>query len=267
MYYEYKALIKNNIWVLVPKPPNVKVVWFMWLFRHKYHADGSLSRYKDHLVANGRSQQFGVDSDDTFSQVVKPATIRTVFSLALSHNWPINQLDVKNAFFNGDLSETVYMYQLPGFVDAWSHMANCNPTWTPIDTESKLSSDGDLISVPTLYRSLAALKRVLRYVHGILDFGLQLYASITSSLVAYTDADWAGCLTTRRSTSGNCVSLGDNLLSWILFPSSIHKPSLSLTTKVDHQTINEEGKKEKEKEKRRFQHSIQFVRPEDSRSN
>ncbi|GJU76796.1 ribonuclease H-like domain-containing protein [Tanacetum coccineum] len=67
MYDEYNALIKNNTWVLVPKPPNVNVVWSMCLFRHKYHADGSLSRYKARLVANGRSQQFGVDCDDTYS--------------------------------------------------------------------------------------------------------------------------------------------------------------------------------------------------------
>ncbi|GKC62597.1 ribonuclease H-like domain-containing protein [Tanacetum coccineum] len=60
---------------------------------------------------------------------------------------------------------------------------------------------------------LAALKRLLRYIRGTLDFRLQLYASSTSSLVAYTDADWAGCPTTRRSTSGYCVFLGDNLLS------------------------------------------------------
>ncbi|GJT13850.1 ribonuclease H-like domain-containing protein, partial [Tanacetum coccineum] len=60
----------------------------------------------------------------------------------------------------------------------------------------------------------AALKRILRYVRGTLDFGLQLYTSSTGSLVAYSDADWAGCPTTRRSTSGYCVFLGDNLLSW-----------------------------------------------------
>nr|GEY48242.1 ribonuclease H-like domain-containing protein [Tanacetum cinerariifolium] len=275
MYDEYNALIKNNTWVLVSKPPNVNVVQSMWLFRHKYHADGSLSRYKAHLVANGRSQQFGVDCDDTFSPVVKPATVRTIFSLALSQNWLIHQLDVKNACLNGDLSEIVYMYQPPGFVDAqfphhacrfqrslyrlkqapraWfqrfaeyairvgfsssrcdsslfiyqygsekyalellymAHMVNCIPTRTPVDTKSKLGSDMDPISDPTLYRSLAALKRVLRYVRGILDFGLQLYASITGSLVTSTDADWAGCPTTRRSTSDYCVFLRDNLLSW-----------------------------------------------------
>ncbi|GJZ06586.1 ribonuclease H-like domain-containing protein [Tanacetum coccineum] len=86
MYDEYNALIRNSTWILVPKPPNANVVRSMLLFRHKYHADSSLSRYKAHLVANGCSQQYGVDCDDTFSLVVKSATIRTVLSLALSQN-------------------------------------------------------------------------------------------------------------------------------------------------------------------------------------
>nr|GEV73860.1 retrovirus-related Pol polyprotein from transposon TNT 1-94 [Tanacetum cinerariifolium] len=61
---------------------------------------------------------------------------------------------------------------------------------------------------------LAALKRIPLYVKGTLDYGLQLYASSSSSLVAYSDAEWAGCPTTRRSTSSYCVFLVDNLLSW-----------------------------------------------------
>ncbi|GKD21071.1 ribonuclease H-like domain-containing protein [Tanacetum coccineum] len=61
---------------------------------------------------------------------------------------------------------------------------------------------------------LAALKRIIWYVRCTLDHGLQLHVSTTSQLTAYIDADWAGCLVTRRSTSGYCVFLGDNLLSW-----------------------------------------------------
>ncbi|GKA75079.1 heat shock cognate 70 kDa protein-like protein [Tanacetum coccineum] len=126
-------------------------------------------------------------------------------------------------------------------------MINCNPSRKPIDTNSKLGPDGVPVQDPTLYCSLvgglqyltftrpdlsyavqqvclymhdprephfAALKRIMRYVQGTLELGLQLYASATTSLVGYTDADWAGCPSTRRSTSGYCVFLGDNLLSW-----------------------------------------------------
>ncbi|KAJ0454688.1 putative RNA-directed DNA polymerase [Helianthus annuus] len=59
-----------------------------------------------------------------------------------------------------------------------------------------------------------ALKRILRYVKGTSSFGITLGPSRVTSLVAYTDADWAGCPDTRRSTSGYCVYLGDNLISW-----------------------------------------------------
>lgn len=59
-----------------------------------------------------------------------------------------------------------------------------------------------------------ALKRILRYLRGTLDHDLHLHVSSAAHLIAYTDADWARCPVTRRSTSGYCVFLGDNLLSW-----------------------------------------------------
>ncbi|GKD39766.1 ribonuclease H-like domain-containing protein, partial [Tanacetum coccineum] len=60
----------------------------------------------------------------------------------------------------------------------------------------------------------SSLKRILRYVRGTLDYGLQLFSSSTTNLVAYSDANLAGCPTTRRSTFGYCVFLGNNLLTW-----------------------------------------------------
>lgn len=70
--------------ISVPRPEGVNIVHCMWLFRHKYLVDDTLSRYKARLVANGSTQIEGVDVDETFSPVVKPDTIQTVLSLAIS---------------------------------------------------------------------------------------------------------------------------------------------------------------------------------------
>ncbi|GKV09943.1 hypothetical protein SLEP1_g21378 [Rubroshorea leprosula] len=100
MAEEYNALLSNNTWDLVPSPPTVNI---------------------------GYTQQPGVDYDDTFSPVVKPVTIRTVLTLAISSSWPIHQLDVKNAFLNGELEQPVYMSQPLGFVDKHHLDYVCRP--------------------------------------------------------------------------------------------------------------------------------------------
>jgi len=117
MEEEHDALLKNHTWDLVPRPPRTNLVTGKWIFKHKLEADGSLERYKARWVLRGFTQRPGVDFDETFSPVVKPATVRTVLSLALSRRWPIHQLDVKNAFLHGTLSETVYCAQPAGFED------------------------------------------------------------------------------------------------------------------------------------------------------
>jgi hypothetical protein len=126
-------------------------------------------------------------------------------------------------------------------------MRDCKPYTTPIDINPKLSVDGDPVSDPTEFRSLAgalqylilthpdiayvvqqvclhmhdprephlvALKCILHYVRGTLRLGLHLSPSSQLELVVYSDADWAGCPDTRRSTSSYAVFLGANLVSW-----------------------------------------------------
>ncbi|KAJ9556167.1 hypothetical protein OSB04_010781 [Centaurea solstitialis] len=275
---EMAAIISNYTWDLVPKPSDANIVGNRWLFRHKFDSNGRLERYKARLVAQGFSQQPGLDFDDTFSPVVKPATIRTVLSISISRNWPIHQLDVKNAFLHGDLTETA-LYGLKQAPRAWYHrfavylsflgflsnktdtslftyhrgsdtiylllyvddiiLTASSPTLismvisklssefpiTPADTKTKLAVDGEPVSDPTLYRSLAgalqyltftrpdiayaiqqvclfmhdprlphlnALKRILRYLKGTLSYGLHIKPSAVDRLVAYSDADWAG---------------------------------------------------------------------------
>jgi histone deacetylase 1/2 len=118
MQAEFDALITNNTWQLVPRPPGVNLVTGKWIFRHKLNVDGTLDRYKACWVLRGFTQRPGLDYDETFSPVVKPSTVRVILSLALYRDWPIHQLDVKNAFLQGTLTETVYCVQPTGFVDS-----------------------------------------------------------------------------------------------------------------------------------------------------
>jgi histone deacetylase 1/2 len=136
-------------------------------------------------------------------------------------------------------------------------MSNCKSATTPIDTKPKVSSSTG-VEVPdaSFYRSIAGalqyltltrpdiaytvgqiclhmhsprdvhwnlVKRLLRYIKGTSGHGLVLHASSTTDIAAYSDADWAGCPDTRRSTSGFCVYLGSSLISW----SSKRQPTVS----------------------------------------
>jgi hypothetical protein len=105
------------MWDLVPQPPGAIVITDKWIFKHKLKADGSLDLYKARWALPRFTQRPGVDYDETFNPVVKPATVRTVLTLAVSRAWPVHQLDVKNAFLHGTLSETVYCSQPVGFID------------------------------------------------------------------------------------------------------------------------------------------------------
>lgn len=112
---EYNALLRNNTWVLVPQTPDMNLITTKWLFRVKYTKDGRVDRYKARLVAKGFQQTAGVDYFNTYSPVIKPQTLRLLFTLAVSRGWVIQQVDINNAFLNGELKETVYIQQPEGF--------------------------------------------------------------------------------------------------------------------------------------------------------
>jgi hypothetical protein len=366
---EYGALISNGTCELVPRPQGSNVVTGKWVFTHKLCADGTLDRYKARWVLCGFTQCPGVDYNETFNPVVKPATVRMMLATAVSRTWPIQLLNVKNAFLHVTLSETVFCCQPKGFADpahpdlvchlhkslyglkqapqAWYRrfatflttlgfleaksdtslfifrrdsdtvylllyvddiiltasstellcrtisalqqeftmkdlgllhhflgitvecrsvglflhqhtytlyilkrvvMTDCKPCTTPVDLQEKLAGDSEPpVEDASQFRSIAgalqyltftrpditytvqpiflhmhnprelhltAMKRILRYLQGMPDYGLLLRRSSGSDLVVYTDADWAGCPDTRRSTSGYVVFLGDNLVFW-----------------------------------------------------
>ncbi|PKU74273.1 Retrovirus-related Pol polyprotein from transposon TNT 1-94 [Dendrobium catenatum] len=118
MAQEFFALQQQGTWTLVPPPPNAPVLGSKWTYHTKYNSDGSVARFKARLVAQGNQQELGINYQDTFSPVAKLPTIRILFTVALFHNWPVQQLDVANAFLHGDITETVFMRQPKGFEDA-----------------------------------------------------------------------------------------------------------------------------------------------------
>ncbi|KAM2281568.1 hypothetical protein ACFX1S_042149 [Malus domestica] len=114
---EFNALIQTGTWSLDPANSSHNLVNAKWVFRIKRKPDGTIDRYKARLVAKGFHQQQGLDCTKIFSRVAKPVTIRLLLTMAAKFDWFLNQLDVSNAIFHGNLTKSVFMIQPPGFED------------------------------------------------------------------------------------------------------------------------------------------------------
>uniref|UniRef100_A0A2N9GUY8 Integrase catalytic domain-containing protein n=1 Tax=Fagus sylvatica TaxID=28930 RepID=A0A2N9GUY8_FAGSY len=367
MTEELQALEKTHTWDLVDLPHGKSAIGCKWVYKIKTKSDGSIERYKARLVAKGYAQEYGIDYEETFAPVARITSVRSLLAIAAVHQWPLFQMDVKNAFLNGDLTEEVYMQAPPGYSDypdkvcllrralyglkqaprAWfakfssivhqfgfsssSHdtalfirrsdkgmillllyvddmiitgddhsgisdfklflhqqfemkdlghlsyflglevssdstgyylsqakyasdllsragLTDTKVVSTPLEMNARLTPlDGTPLSDATLYRQLvgslvyltvtrpdiahavhlvsqflsaphsthyAAVLHILRYIKGTMFHGLHFSAHSTLDLCAYSDADWAGDPTDRRSTTGFCFFLGDSLISW-----------------------------------------------------
>ncbi|CAL1371911.1 unnamed protein product [Linum trigynum] len=112
---EVTALEANQTWDVVDRTPDMSVVGSKWVYNIKMNPDGSLECFKARVVAQGFSQEYGIDYDETFALVAKMKTVRCVLAVAAMRDWPLVHLDVKNAFLHGDLKETIYMACPPGY--------------------------------------------------------------------------------------------------------------------------------------------------------
>ena len=115
MQAELHALHKTHTWDLVDLPPGKTAIGCKWVYKVKTQSDGSLERYKARLVIKGYSQEYGVDYEETFAPVARLTSVRSLLAVAAGKRWQLFQMDVKNAFLNGDPSEEVYMKPPPGY--------------------------------------------------------------------------------------------------------------------------------------------------------
>lgn len=143
----------TRTWSLVSRTPSMNVLGSLWVYCNKLNADGTFKSHRARIVAKGNEQSEGVDYLETYSPVVRSATVHIFLHIATVMQWDIKQMDVKNAFLHGDLCETVYVRQPAGFVD-------------------KANSD----HVCLLHKSLYGLKQSLRawfdkFSTYLLEFG------------------------------------------------------------------------------------------------
>ena len=113
---EYKSLMENKTWELVKLPEGRRAIGCKWVFRVKYDSNGQVERFKGRLVAQGYSQKYGIDYDETFFPVARFSSICTLLAFAVEMGMQIHQMDVVTAFLNGDLKEEIYMQQPSGYI-------------------------------------------------------------------------------------------------------------------------------------------------------
>ena len=112
---EIKAIEKNDTWELADLPKGKKTIGVKWVFKKKMNPKGEVERHKARLVVKGYRQKAGIDYDEVFAPVARMETIRLLVSIAAQEEWPIYQMDVKSAFLNGVLKETVFVEQPEGY--------------------------------------------------------------------------------------------------------------------------------------------------------
>ncbi|RVW52633.1 Retrovirus-related Pol polyprotein from transposon TNT 1-94 [Vitis vinifera] len=116
MKLEIESMYSNSVWELVDLPEGIKPIGCKWIYKRKRGPNGKVETFKARLVAKGFTQKEGVDYEDTFSPVAMLKSIRILLSIAAYYDYEIWQMDVKTAFLNGHLEETIYMVQPEGFV-------------------------------------------------------------------------------------------------------------------------------------------------------
>ncbi|GKC33083.1 retrovirus-related pol polyprotein from transposon TNT 1-94 [Tanacetum coccineum] len=200
MQEEIHEFQRLEVWELVPCLDKVLLIKLKWIYKVKTDEFGRVLKNKARLVAQGFSQEEGINFEESFTPVARIEAIRIFIANAAHKNMMICQMDVKTDFLNGELKKEA-LYGLKQAPHAWYDM----PSSFLISQQfSKGAID------PTLFTRQAGNDLLL----GSINMGLWYSKETDISMIAYADADQAGCQDTRRSTSRSAQFLGDKLVSW-----------------------------------------------------
>ncbi|GJR89797.1 putative ribonuclease H-like domain-containing protein [Tanacetum coccineum] len=183
----------QKVWTLVDLPNGKRAIGTKWVFRNKKDERGIVVRNKARLVAQGYTQEEGIDYDEVFAPVARIEAIRLFLAYASFMGFIVYQMDVKSAFLYGTIEEEVYVCQPPGFED---------PQFP--DKVYKVEK--------ALYGLHQAPRACTVYVYDITK--KSLFTNNAESSSAKTNSDYAGASLDRKSITGCCQFLGKRLISW-----------------------------------------------------
>ncbi|GJU42477.1 retrovirus-related pol polyprotein from transposon TNT 1-94 [Tanacetum coccineum] len=194
MQDELNQFERLQVWELVPRPEGKNIIALKWLWKNKCDAENIVVRNKTRLVAKGYKQEEGIDFEESFAPVARLEAVQMFIAYAAHKNITIFQMDVKTAFLNGPLKEEVYVSQPERFID---------PEFPDHVYRLKKALYGHKQAPCAWYDKLYSF---------LIEHGFT--KGIPIELIAYSDADHAGCKDDCKSTSGGLQFLGGKLVSW-----------------------------------------------------
>nr|GEZ28957.1 Gag-Pol polyprotein [Tanacetum cinerariifolium] len=201
-----------DVWVLVPSPDNILPLTLKCLFKNKHDEEQTVIRNKSRLVVRRYRQEEGIDFEESFALAARMEAIRIFLAYVAHKSLTVFLMDVKTAFLHGSLKQQVYVCQPEGFIDDDhpSHVYKLKNALYGLKQAPRAWYD----ELSTFLLQNPFFKGTIDPTLFIRCFYDDILVDSGFELTGFSDADYARCKDTFKSTFGRAQFLGEKLVSW-----------------------------------------------------